>query len=81
MPNNSESLVYSVPQVQQLLRISRSSVYEAIRRHELPVLKIGKRLLIPRAALEHIIAQAGAMPGTSDKGGAHDTRQRRDDEP
>ena len=81
MVGNDENLVYNVAQVHQLLGLSRASVYEAIRRHELPVLKIGRRLLVPRAALEHIIAQAGAMPGTSDKGAVHDTRPKLDDEP
>jgi excisionase family DNA binding protein len=37
------------------LGIGRNQAYEAARRGEVPVIKIGKRLLVPRAALERML--------------------------
>jgi len=42
------------------LGISRSSAYEAARRGQLgvPVIRIGRRLLVPRAALERLLGRS-----------------------
>jgi excisionase family DNA binding protein len=41
--------------------IGRNASYEAVRRGEIPVIKIGKLLRVPRAALERIVnGQASA---------------------
>lgn len=40
----------------EILRISRSAGYEAIRRKEIPSIRIGKRLLVPVAALDRLLA-------------------------
>ncbi len=42
----------SVPEAAEMLGISRNFAYELVKRRELPAVKLGKRLLIPRAALE-----------------------------
>jgi excisionase family DNA binding protein len=41
----------SVPEAGKRLGIGRNAAYEAARRGELPVLKFGKRLVVPLAAL------------------------------
>jgi excisionase family DNA binding protein len=41
----------TVPEVAQLLRISRSQAYLLAERGELPVLRIGKLIRIPESAL------------------------------
>ena len=41
------------------LGISRNAAYEAVQRGEIPVLKIGKRILVPKAAFERMLAEAG----------------------
>jgi excisionase family DNA binding protein len=51
--------VLTVNETAQLLRIGRNSAYEAIRRGELPSVRIGRRLLVPRVALERLLANAG----------------------
>lgn len=53
--NEHESLVMSVEQAAKLLGISRNLAYEAARRGELPVIKVGRRLLVPRARLLDLI--------------------------
>jgi putative molybdopterin biosynthesis protein len=48
-------LLLSVEDVQQLLGIGRWKVYELVTRGELPVLRIGRLVRIPRPALEEWI--------------------------
>ena len=59
--------VFTVEEVAKLLRISRGSAYEAARCGEIPTIRIGRRLLVPRAALERLLAGAGTTrePGNS----------------
>ena len=49
--HNPDWLTMSVEEAGKLLGIGRSSAYGAIRRGELPFLKIGRRILVPRSAL------------------------------
>jgi len=46
-----DTLTMSVEEAGKLLGIGRSSAYGAVRRGELPSLKIGRRILVPRSAL------------------------------
>jgi excisionase family DNA binding protein len=41
--------------------VCRSGWYEAIRRGEIPHIRMGRRILIPRQALERLLA--GELPG------------------
>jgi excisionase family DNA binding protein len=52
-------LCITVPEAAVMLGISRNFAYELARRGELPVIKFGKRLLIPRVALEKRLEKAG----------------------
>jgi len=53
-----EPLVYTVDQAARLLGISRSHAYDLIARGEFPVAtrQLGRRRLIPRAALDRYLA-------------------------
>lgn len=42
-------------EVQNILRIGRSKVYEMIARGELPVIRIGRAVRVPRSELERWI--------------------------
>lgn len=53
--STEEPLVYSVEQARELLNISRGLMYEAIRSGQIPSLRIGRRILIPRSGLECLI--------------------------
>jgi len=48
-------LCITVPEAAALLGLSRNFGYELVRRRQLPVIRFGKRLLIPRAALEKML--------------------------
>ncbi len=51
-----EKLTLTVDETAKCLGIGRNSAYEAIAKGEIPVVKIGKRLLVPKAALERLLA-------------------------
>ncbi len=55
----NERLVYSVAEAGALLGISRAFAYELVARGELPVIRLGRRRLVPKAAL---IAFIGLEP-------------------
>ena len=50
--------ILTIPETAKILRIGRNSAYEAARRGQIPTVKIGKRLLVPREALERKLAEA-----------------------
>lgn len=58
----AERVVLTVEEAGALLRLSRGSAYAAARRGEIPTLRIGRRLLVPRARLTELLA-VGPMPG------------------
>lgn len=51
-----ERLTYDVVEAAKVLGISRNSAYEAIKQGKLPYLVIGRRYLIPKSALEKMLA-------------------------
>jgi excisionase family DNA binding protein len=55
-----DRLTWTVPEAARLLGISKDSAYEAARRGDLPVRVIGRRTLIPRAALLRLLDEAHA---------------------
>jgi excisionase family DNA binding protein len=55
MPKDEKSEILTVEEARQRLRISRNAIYQAIERREVPSVRIGKRILIPRAAFEALL--------------------------
>lgn len=51
-------LTLTVPEAAEALGISRMSAYAAVREGTIPSLRIGRRLLIPRAGLDRMLAEA-----------------------
>ena len=54
--------VLSISEVAKILNLSRNSAYAGVKRGEIPCIRVGKRLLIPRAALEKMLIQANIKP-------------------
>jgi excisionase family DNA binding protein len=52
-----ERRTVSVPESAQMLGISPNAAYEAIRRGELPHLRIGRRVVVPLAALAKLLGE------------------------
>ena len=62
-------LVYTAEQTAQLLRCGRTATYEAIRRGEIPSVRIGRSIRVPRHALEQMLTAAGTdSPQTNGAG-------------
>ena len=55
---SAERLVLSIREAAHLLRISRATAYALVRQGELPSIRFGRRLLIPRKALLDKVGQA-----------------------
>jgi len=53
-----ERLVLSVDEAAVALGISRGSAYTAAQRGELPTIRVGRRILVPRDALERLLRVA-----------------------
>jgi excisionase family DNA binding protein len=49
------------PDVAKLLGLSKTLVYESAHRNELPIVKLGRLMLVPSAALEHML-RTGEQP-------------------
>lgn len=49
-------LTLSVEEAARMLGIGRNLCYDRVKTGEIPVIRIGRRLLVPRAALEKLLA-------------------------
>lgn len=56
MDGKTNNLTMSVTEAAKRLGVSRNLAYEAARRGDIPTIKIGKRLLVPIAALHRLLA-------------------------
>ena len=57
-----ESLTFTVDETAQLLRISRNSAYNLVREGRLPVVRLGRRLLVPKKGLDNLLAGGWQPP-------------------
>lgn len=55
----SERLTLTVEEAARLLGISRGSAYDAVHAGELPAVRIGRRLLVPRQRLHALLGHEG----------------------
>ena len=53
----------SVEEAAKILGISRNTAYAAVQSGQLPIVKIGRRFLVPRAALERMLEGAAPAAG------------------
>jgi excisionase family DNA binding protein len=54
-------LCITVPEAAEMLGISRNFAYDLVKQKQLPVVKFGKRLLIPRVALEKMLEKGATQ--------------------
>jgi excisionase family DNA binding protein len=58
----SERETLSIPEVAVRLGIDRNSAYEAAKRGEIPVIRMGRRLLVSRVWLDRLLATGTELP-------------------
>ena len=60
-----EKATYTITEVAKILGVSRNNAYEAVKTGKLRAIHIGRRVLVPRAAIEALLGKtAGAAIGT-----------------
>jgi excisionase family DNA binding protein len=52
----------TVGEAAKLLRLSRAFTYELVARGELPSIRLGRRIVIPRIAIERILSDSVGAP-------------------
>jgi len=57
-----DRLTLTVEEAGAALGISRASAYEGVRRGEIPAIRIGRRVLVPRVALDRLLQMAESVP-------------------
>ena len=55
----AQRLTMTVEEAAEVLGISRATAYDAVSRGEIPCIRIGRRILIPKVALERLLESAG----------------------
>jgi hypothetical protein len=55
MRRETERATYDIAEIAKKFGIGRNQAYEAAKRGDFPVIKIGKRLLAPKAAIDRIL--------------------------
>ena len=62
LKTKEQSLVLTVEEAAKFLRLSRGSAYEGVRLGQIPSIRVGRRILIPRAALVRLLD--GGIPSS-----------------
>ena len=55
---SSERLTLTVPEVARRLGIGKNQAYAAVARGDIPVVKFGRRMVVPAAALDRLLSGA-----------------------
>ena len=59
-PSKHERLTANLwPETGQVLGLGKNATYQAAKRGEIPVMRFGNRLLVPRVWLKQILGQVG----------------------
>jgi excisionase family DNA binding protein len=59
-PHHEQRLVWTVEEAGRMLGISRAHAYELVARGELPHLRLGRRVVVPKHAIELLLARAAS---------------------
>ena len=57
--DSRKKLTWTVKEAAEILGLSPNSAYQGIATGEIPYVKVGKRILVPRLALERMLFEAG----------------------
>ena len=64
MPHNLERLVYTIPEAGRLLGLGRNAAYDAAKRGDIPTLRIGRLLLVPKIPFHRMLGIADGAKAT-----------------
>ena len=60
-PDGHRRLTLNVPEAARLLGISRTTAYALAKSGRLPTIRLGKRILVPRQALERLLQDTRSL--------------------
>jgi excisionase family DNA binding protein len=63
----TQKMTMSVEEAGKRLGISRNTAYEAARQRQIPTIRIGRRVLVPVAAFEAMLADTRSPAGRGDQ--------------
>lgn len=63
-PTTDNRLVYDVPEAGAKLGLSRNGSYDAAARGEIPTIRIGRLLKVPKVAFDRMLDRAGPVAPT-----------------
>jgi excisionase family DNA binding protein len=66
-----QPLVYTIEEAAKVLRIGRSAAYDAARRGDLPTIRVGRSLRVPRHRLDALLG----IQNEHEPGGEPDSRE------
>jgi excisionase family DNA binding protein len=61
-----ERLTLTVEEAAQVLGIGRTLAYEAVKRGDIPTVRIGRRLLVPQVAIAQLLSDQRVGPASSE---------------
>ena len=64
--DRAERLVYTVPEAGRLLGLGRNAAYAAAKRGDIPIIRMGRLLRVPKASLHKLVGSA--IPGPQASG-------------
>ena len=59
MSEDDDRLVLDVPEAGRMLGLSRNASYEAAKRGDIPTIRIGKLIKVPKVAFDRMLERAG----------------------
>ena len=66
---DSNRLTFSVEETAEILGISRGLAYQLIHEGRIPAVRFGKRLLVPKRALENLLDERAALIAPANRRG------------
>jgi excisionase family DNA binding protein len=58
--HTDKRLVYGVPEAGEMLGLNRNAAYAAAKRGDIPTIRIGKLIRVPKVAFDRMLERAGA---------------------
>jgi len=55
----TERMTFDVDEAAKILGLSRNAAYAAVAIGQIPSIRLGRRIVVPRIALERLLEQAG----------------------
>lgn len=62
MITETERLVLTVEEAGKLLGVSKPHAYKLVREGQIPVIRLGRRVVVPKLALQKFLDDAQPMP-------------------